>query len=87
MELPVIATHSGSIGDVVINGETGILVPPDTVSALQDAMVKLGTDDGLRRQLGQAGRQYIVERFSHGIIARKFYDFFSSLVNKKSPHA
>ena len=80
MELPVIATQSGSISDVVINGQTGILVPSNDVSALADAMIQLGTDDALRKNFGQAGRQYIVENFSHSIVARKFFDFFSRLI-------
>ncbi len=87
MELPVISTRSGSISDVVIDGQTGILVEPGNIDELAAAMIRLGSDAGFRRQLGQAGRQYIVTHFSHAIIARKFYDFFSSLVKRKNPQA
>lgn len=76
MELPVIATHSGSIADVVRDGETGILVPPGDVSALAQAMIRLGLDSELRTQMGAAGRQYITDHFSHETIAWKFHAFF-----------
>lgn len=87
MELPVISTRSGSIEDVVVDGETGLLVTPDDTNALAMAMIRLGRDSELRKKMGTAGRQYISERFSHDTIAWKFHAFFSGLVNRKSPHA
>jgi glycosyltransferase involved in cell wall biosynthesis len=79
MELPVISTRSGSIADLVVDGETGILVPPGDVEALAGAMVRLGTDARLRERLGRNGREYVAERFSHAAVARQFYDFLTSL--------
>lgn len=82
MELPVIATRDGSIGDVVLDEQTGILVPPDDVPALAGAMVRLGTDATLRERLGQAGRRYVAESFSHSVVAKKFSDFFQLILNR-----
>ncbi len=81
MELPVIATHTGSISDVVIDGQTGILVPPDDVPALAAAMIDLGTDTALRERLGHAGRAYIAGQFSHKIVAEKFAAFFKHILS------
>jgi glycosyltransferase involved in cell wall biosynthesis len=78
-ELPVISTQSGSIGDVVLDGRTGTLVPPDDAGQLALAMIRLGTDAQLREHFGKAGREYISENFSHQVIARKFYNFFKTL--------
>lgn len=69
LELPVISTRSGSIADIVIDGTTGILVPPDDADALADAMLRLGTDETLRSQIGKAGRKYVSEHFSHRAVA------------------
>jgi glycosyltransferase involved in cell wall biosynthesis len=80
MELPVIATKTGSIADVIIDGETGILIPPDDAHALGEAMIRLGTDGELRKRLGAAGRRYIAERFSHRAIAQRFSDFFMRIM-------
>lgn len=54
--LPVVATRVGGIPDVVVDGETGILVPPDDVKALADGLRRLLTDASLRQQMGEAGK-------------------------------
>lgn len=79
MELPVISTQSGSIEDIVINGETGLLVKPNDKDGLEEAMIKLGLDSEVRIKMGQAGRHYIVENFSNKIVAEKFYEFFKKI--------
>lgn len=79
MELPVIATRTGSIAEVVQDGSTGILVPPEDIETLAAAMVRLGIDASLREQMGRAGREYIASTFSHAIIAQRFYEFFRSI--------
>lgn len=80
MELPVISTRTGSIGDVVLDGQTGILVPPSDSEALADAMIRLGVDPLLCKQFGRAGRAHIVGHFSHAAVAQQFSDFFQHLL-------
>jgi glycosyltransferase involved in cell wall biosynthesis len=53
---PIVATRTGGIPEVVVDGETGILVPPRDHDALADAMVRLLNDADLRRGMGEAGR-------------------------------
>lgn len=79
MELPVISTLSGSIEDVVINGETGLLIRSNDAGELERAIIKLGLDQELRRKMGQAGRRYITENFSNKVVAEKFYEFFKKI--------
>ncbi|MDO8496466.1 MAG: glycosyltransferase [bacterium] len=79
MELPVISTLSGSINEVVIDRETGILVKPEDVPSLKEAMIELGQNEDLRHKMGKAGRNYIVNNFSNKIIAGKFYEFFKKI--------
>lgn len=47
--IPVVATDTGSMGEVVIDGETGLLVPPSDEKALAKALLHLLQDDDLRR--------------------------------------
>jgi glycosyltransferase involved in cell wall biosynthesis len=54
--LPVIATRSGGVMDAVKEGETGLLVEPQDVDGLADAMLRLLTDASLAQRLGQANR-------------------------------
>lgn len=79
MELPVIATKSGSIPDVVLDGKTGILIPENDPEALSEAMLRLSADSKLREKMGRDGRQYIFENFRNPVVARKFADFFQSV--------
>ena len=51
----VVATTAGGIPEVVVDGETGFLVPPRDHEAMADAIVRLLKDDALRRRMGEAG--------------------------------
>ena len=46
--LPVVSTDVGGIPEMVVDGETGFLVPPDDDVAIADAIEKLLADDALR---------------------------------------
>lgn len=79
MELPVISTRSGSIGDVIVDGETGLLVDENSVAELLEAMRKLAYNKDLRQSMGKRGRSFIIENFDSRVIARKFAVFFNSI--------
>jgi len=53
--LTVVSTTAGSIPEVVADGETGLLVPPGDVDALQAAIEQLMQDDALREKLAVRG--------------------------------
>jgi D-inositol-3-phosphate glycosyltransferase len=61
---PVVATSVGGLRDLVVDRETGLVVPPRDPAALRAALERLIGDPGLRRRLGAAGRQRAQERFS-----------------------
>jgi glycosyltransferase involved in cell wall biosynthesis len=60
----VVATRAGGIPEVVVDGETGLLVAPHDESALAEAIVRVLGDAALRARLGEAGRQRVVKEFS-----------------------
>lgn len=57
----VVATSVGGLPDMVIDGETGLLVPPRDSVALRAAIDRLVTDPELRRRLAAAARRRIIE--------------------------
>lgn len=60
----VVATRAGGIPESVVDGETGLLVPPRDPDALASAILRLLPDPARRRALGQAGRERVRARFS-----------------------
>ena len=65
---PVVATRVSSIPEIVIDGETGALVPPEDPQALAEALVRVLDDPS---SLGSSGRARALERFSADAMARK----------------
>jgi glycosyltransferase involved in cell wall biosynthesis len=61
---PVVATAVGGLLDLVVDGETGLVVPPRDPGALRGALERLLADPELRRSYGAAGRKRAAERFS-----------------------
>jgi glycosyltransferase involved in cell wall biosynthesis len=61
---PVVATRTGGTAEIVIDGETGLLVPPGDPHAVSGAIVNLLTTEGLAARFGQAGRHRIEDRFT-----------------------
>jgi glycosyltransferase involved in cell wall biosynthesis len=62
--LPVVTTPVGAIPEIVRDGETGLLVPPENAQALADAIAALLTDERLAGRLGAAGRAFVSGRFT-----------------------
>src|SRR5947208_592299 len=60
---PVIAAAIGGLGELVRDGETGVLVPAGEAAPLRDAIVRLAGDLELARQMGEAGRRRALSRF------------------------
>ena len=62
--LAVVATDVPGHRDVVVHGETGLLVPPDDPAALAEAIATLLADPARRRRMGEAGRRRVAEVFT-----------------------
>ena len=61
---PVVASGVGGFLDLVVDGETGLLVPPGDAGALRAALERLLGDADLRRRMGAAARKRIRARFA-----------------------
>src|SRR5262249_42098092 len=63
--VPVLATTGGAVPEVVgVDGDTGLLVPPDDPEALAVGLRRLLADPMLREEIGRRGRERVVRRFT-----------------------
>ena len=75
--LPAVGTNVPAIVDLVMPGETGLLVPRKEPDRLADALARLIADAPLRQRMGQAARERMVSRFDiHETVAahERLYD-------------
>jgi glycosyltransferase involved in cell wall biosynthesis len=75
--LPVVSSHVGGVPELVVDGETGILVRPGDASALAAALSSLIADPAERRRLGAAGRARAEERFDLEPFRRAHVELYS----------
>jgi glycogen(starch) synthase len=81
---PVVASAVGGLLDLVVDGETGIHVPPGDVAALRAALERLLADRELRRRMGEAGRRRAGERFSWEAVTRQTVDVYARYAGKNA---
>jgi starch synthase len=72
---------TGGIPEVVADGETGLLVPPDDPPALAEALNVLLRDPARARAMGQAGRKRAIAEFGWPAIAAQTADLYAELVH------
>src|SRR5436305_5291270 len=67
--VPVVASAVSGIPEVVVDGETGWLVPPEDPQALAGALAEVLADPGEARRRGEAGRRRVAERYRPAVAA------------------
>ncbi|MFA4903308.1 MAG: glycosyltransferase family 4 protein [Desulfobaccales bacterium] len=83
MARPVVGTTVGGIPEVVIDAETGLLVPPRNPQALAQALGRLQANPNYRQELGRRGRELVVERFSLEQMATEIEAVYGVLQNRR----
>jgi starch synthase len=81
--VPVVASAVGGIPEVVVDGQTGLLVPPGEPEALAAAVNRVLENPDLGRRMGQAGRERAVAQFSWQSIARQTVELYDQVVTPK----
>jgi glycosyltransferase involved in cell wall biosynthesis len=77
--VPVIATNTGGIPEVVEDGKTGILVPYASVDALASALTTLLRDDRASRRMGEMGRARVEQNFTWESVANRVRSAYDEL--------
>ncbi len=80
--LPVVATDVGGVREMVIDNETGILVPPKDVDALAEALLNIIKDPIKRKKMSNMGRKRVEEVYSFEDMIHKYEQLYMSLVGR-----
>ena len=81
--VPVIATDVSDNSYVIPDGNVGYIVPLDQPDQLADRMHDLASQPVLRRQLGQAARDWVIEEFSLGKMATIMADVYEQVLDDR----
>ena len=81
---PAVATDVGGVPEIVEDGRNGLLRPIDA-DALGGALADLLADGELRRRLGGAGRESVLERFRLETQARRYRELYESVLGSPRP--
>jgi phosphatidylinositol alpha-1,6-mannosyltransferase len=76
--LPCIGTRDDAAGEVIVDGETGLLVEPARPDSLVEAVRALLTDEGLRSRFGAAGRARVQRDFTFDTFRRRLIGILES---------
>jgi glycosyltransferase involved in cell wall biosynthesis len=82
--LPVVASQVGGLPEVVLDGKTGLLVPPGDIDALATAISRLLADSALRARMGQAGRQFVLDHYRWEDNAKLMEQLYNKVLNSRS---
>jgi glycosyltransferase involved in cell wall biosynthesis len=84
--LPVIATRVGGNGELVVDGETGLLVPPGQAFELADAISVYLREPGLAVRHGREGRRRVERKFTLEAMVEKYLSLYESVLPARGEH-
>ena len=83
--LPVVASAVGGLPELVVHGETGLLVPPDDPRALAGAVCTLVKDPASARRMGRAGRERVLRHFGAEASRAAMLDIYRAAAAGRKP--
>jgi glycosyltransferase involved in cell wall biosynthesis len=79
---PVVATRGGGVNEIIVDGDSGILVAPGDPVALAEAIAKLLESEPRRREIAEKGYQRVADNFSIKHTADKIQSIYSSVLSR-----
>lgn len=80
-KVPILATNVGGIPNIVIDGETGYLVPPADVPSLKSGMEKLLRNPEKNLRIAEEGHRFVTEKYSARRMASGYTRLYDSMIN------
>jgi len=82
LKVPVVATDVGGVGEVVIDGQTGILVPPSNPKALAEAVLRLARDGKLKKRVAEKAYQLVKEKFTVEPMVNSYLNLYGEVLSE-----
>jgi N-acetyl-alpha-D-glucosaminyl L-malate synthase BshA len=79
-QVPVIATRAGGLPEVVVEGETGYLLPVGDVDGMAARAIEILSDRDLRTRLGENGRELASGRFNVDRVVPQYREFYERVI-------
>jgi glycosyltransferase involved in cell wall biosynthesis len=83
-QLPVIASNIGGLPEVVVEGETGFLVPPRNPQAIAEKLVLLMRNENRRRTMGKAGRKFVERHYIWKDNATQMEELYFQILDRRN---
>ena len=83
--LPVVVTDIGGNAEVVVDGQTGLVLPPHDPKRLGDAILNLAQNPGRRKAMGDAARKRLAEEFSLTACVERYCALYEHLLAQTEP--
>jgi L-malate glycosyltransferase len=81
-EVPVIATRTGGLPEVVLHGETGYLVDLGDTRSMADCAIAIISNDRKRREMGERGRAWAVDRFNTDRVIPQYEKLYERIIHR-----
>jgi L-malate glycosyltransferase len=80
--LPVVSTNVGGVGEVIVDGENGLLAPSRDAEALAGQLIRLAVDSDLRKRLAASGRRRVEETFGQDRMMNSYRRLFNDMLGR-----
>jgi glycosyltransferase involved in cell wall biosynthesis len=81
MRVPPVVYNVGGTSAAILDGVTGFLVKKGDIAGFVGGVAKLLTSEGLRRQMGEAGRRFVEEQFSLASLAKRHEEYYLRVIS------
>jgi len=83
-KLPCIGTNKCAMPEIIDDGKTGFLVPPNNPQALAEKIIFLLRHKKIAREMGERGRKKVINYYNWDLVAKRMVNEFDSILNKRT---
>ena len=81
--IPVITTDVGGVKDIILDGETGFIVPKESIQKYTEKLLLLIEDENKRKKMSQNGWSFVEHKFHYTTLVKNVETYYKKLLNEK----